>query len=901
MKPQVRWAIVLIAGLVLLVLPSAIRLLQPQTRNAGTYVAPTNAPAVNAATPIPTHTPVALPSPAATLLASAAQPLRGAVIVDLAHYSQIDRNRFQPLAAALSQYGLDLRFWLPTTATADIKDVAKFPDLSADLAKQLDGASALVVVSPYFLYTPNEIAVVKKFVSDGGQLLVISDPDIESDAARDTNQLASAFNIVFNEDYLYDTVENDENYTYFFQGDFYDRAQELAGSKIAFYGGRSISGAIVPQVRSNLTTLSSQRIGLTGFNTVVIGGLSADASFGRVLGMSDFDVLTDPFVARHDNRKLLDFVARFLAAAKRSNTIVDFPAFLSPDVGLAIDSAAPLGATALTRAAALQQMIENSGRTLELTAGATWRDVEQSAGQDLIYVTDYRTAAKETPLLADLGITLTEEIITPTVAAAPATVAPAASAATATAVATAAGSPSSTPITATVPAPVPSLTPEAPASATPQPVIPPKTPAATLTELPVTPSLTATPEAPAPITTTLNALVTLLQSQGVTATGEPAAGSTAMPVTSALTATTQVTTSAAVTGSTSAPGVTPAGTPTPAPTPQITLYLERKDGTRLIAAETQLFVRRTDPSGRNVLAVLGADEQSIGAAVTRLLNRDFAGCLSQGEVLLCPYAAGSAPSAAGGSSANAAPTPASTAAATPAGAPAGAPTGVPTPKPSASPAPTKAAHAILIVDDNAQAAEGEKSEAAIYLTVLTAAGYDVNLWVTSAQGMPKTEDLAGYGWVVWSDATYATSGIDGDALRVVSGYINEGGHLTISSRMPFFGVGAGAPAPIKDLVVTEDLPMLVANLPKTIALATETPPLNPLQDTENPDANARTAMQRGPGSGAAGVPVLMLLSDQNAAEPKGALLMLFAMSMGWLPNDASTQLIQNMAQVMLAG
>ena len=49
---------------------------------------------------------------------------------------------------------------------------------------------------------------------------MISDPDVESDSASDTNQLGATFNVVFNEDYLYDTIANDENFTYFFQGDY---------------------------------------------------------------------------------------------------------------------------------------------------------------------------------------------------------------------------------------------------------------------------------------------------------------------------------------------------------------------------------------------------------------------------------------------------------------------------------------------------------------------------------------------------------------------------------------------------------------------------------------------------------------------------------------------------------
>jgi hypothetical protein len=46
--------------------------------------------------------------------------------------------------------------------------------------------------------------------------------------------------------------------------------------------------------------------------------------------------------------------------------------------------------------------------------------------------------------------------------------------------------------------------------------------------------------------------------------------------------------------------------------------------------------------------------------------------------------------------------------------------------------------------------------------------------------------------------------------------------------------------------------------------------------------------------------VLVIYSDENFAEPQGALLMLFGMSVAWLPSDVGQQLILNMADVMLA-
>ena len=823
-------------GLVLVAAPVLYRI-YGLGYNQRSYQSPVFTTAAIAATPIPTPTPMVMPTGAP---APENELKRGPVVVDLAHFSLIERDKFQPLAAALASYGVDLRFWLPTVDPTDIERFTDFPDQSEELTKQLTDASALVVVSPFFLYSDQEIAVVERFVGDGGRLLLISDPDIESDAARDTNQLASVFNIVFNEDYLYDTVDNDENYTYFFQGQFLDRASDLADSRIAFYGGRSISGATVAQVRSARTALSSLRSGLTDFTTVALGGQVANNSLGRVLAMSDFEVLTDPFVARHDNRKMLGFVAEFLAGALRENTLVDFPAFLGKEVALLTDSSQPMGATGVSKAAELQRFLEASGRTLGLASNDWLSDTAAAPQTDLIYVAGYRAADSNTSLLSDLGIELVEEVVTPTVTV---------------------EAPSVPPPLPEPPETVPEVTP---------------TPALGMPHLPETPVITGTvaPELPLPKQQAVTVTATTTSPVGSDATVTPTPAPT-VGAADAVTATTAVTTAV------------PIASPTPEVTPEIVLYLQRNDGIRLVADETQLFIQQTSHDDQQILAVLGDSEQAITTALTRLLNRDLAGCLIEGELTICPVIAGEeaapAPSAASDAEESTAP---------------------PLPSKEAPPAPKgdgSAAGSILLVDDNLDAKEGEKSEAAIYLTVLTAAGYQVDLWLTGDQGVPDSAKLGEYGWVIWSDAGYDASGIEGESLRAISEYINQGGHVTVSSRMPFFGVSSLPPSPIKDVIIADGVPELVEGLPEDpIVLADGLPAVVPLESDPEPSAGARAAMLRGPASEAADAPVLAVYSDENFDEPKGALLMLSGMSIGWLPSEVSEQLIQNMATVMLA-
>jgi len=428
--------IIILLGILLIALPFVVRIALVEWRTSP--YRPTEAGRADlAATPEPT--PTAVPAPQEPV-AIASYLRRGPVVVDLAHFNMVSPSQFQALSAQLAARGIALRFWINPTpaASVDRTNLAGLPDQSGDLTTQLQDASALVVVSPLFLWKEAEIAVVERFVADGGRLLLISDPDmpeVPDRFLRDLNRLAERFGVVFNDDYLYDLMRNDRNFTHVYQEQFLDRAARLRGKTIVFYGVRSLSGPIISQVRTGETAQSSLRSGLSGFTTVAIAGLMANRSAGRVLAMGDFDVLTEPYVSRHDNRLMLEFVADFLAAAQRDQTLADFPAYLGARVGLTFSSDLPLDAPFLTQVSQLQQLLQTSGRTLEflsprnvvLTATITFSAAATpafaSAGaaplalpplNDLIYVASYEAAERETTLLGDAGVRLAEITPTPT-------------------------------------------------------------------------------------------------------------------------------------------------------------------------------------------------------------------------------------------------------------------------------------------------------------------------------------------------------------------------------------------------------------------------------------------------------------------------------------------------------
>jgi hypothetical protein len=360
------------------------------------------------------------------------------VWVDLAHFPGLDPSQFDALAAALAARGVGLRSWVSQVDLSTVESFEDFPDQSEELAPLLPDAGGLVVVSPFFLWTPAEIALVEKFVADGGRLLLISDPDVLGDAIWNINSLGEPFGVVFNDDYLYDLSRNDGNYTHFFQGEFLDQAAKLGGSTVAFYGARSISGPVISQVRSADTTLSSLRSGLTRFTTLAIGGRETNGTAGNVLAMGDFDVLTEPYVARHDNRVMLEFVADFLTGGQRKETLPDFPNYLGKQVALVFGGDESVDAELLLQGGLVQQRLVETGRVLTLSSvtpltpttrvtatialtgtisSATRPSVavngEGVEPRDVIYLGTFQSADAETALLVGAGIHLVQEEETP--------------------------------------------------------------------------------------------------------------------------------------------------------------------------------------------------------------------------------------------------------------------------------------------------------------------------------------------------------------------------------------------------------------------------------------------------------------------------------------------------------
>ena len=839
-----RGLLILLVGAALIGVSYLARLQFSATRPTHYQPPPTGLPSL-AATPEPTVT----ARPLSVEVAAQQPALKpGAIVVDLAHLNQVSPLQFQPLAARLATRGLSLYFWMTDAKTSDLVNLTDLPDQSAQLAALLQDASGLIVVSPTFLWKPSEVAVVEKFVADGGRLLLISDPDLPETPdylLHDLNTLARPFGVVFNDDYLYDTTHNDRNYTHVFQTEFLDRAAEpLKGKTVVFYGARSLSGPAVSLVRSGDGTISSLRSGFTHLTTVALAGQVHNGTVGKVLAMGDFDVLTEPYVGRYDNASMLAFVADFLSDAQRTLTVTDFPGYLGKQVVLVFGDDTPVDAGLLVKSGALQRVLENTGREMTLGSAAnsptltgspgltltavlnitpqltstgtlTESDVGASAPAatsrvDTIYLASYQTAADKTDLLSQAGLQLVRPVVT-----------------------------------ATIPPAINTNQEAAEMSLWEWEVVPPTS----------TPLLTpqATPTGQALPTGTITYSTSLPNTSASTPTPEPVTPTAPATPTLAL---------------------------TPSGTSSVTLVLGAGLGPRLVAADAVLVLRRHQPDGSWLVAVLGSDARAVGGAVDRLLAHTFDDCTSGPDMALCPnLAAEAAPGT---------PTP------TP-----GAKGEAATPTPSPEEGAPSEETSILLIDDNKQAGADEASEAGLYLRTLTDLGFVPDQWATIERDKPNLNDLVGYRWVIWSGGLYQGSSLDDAMMDILSQYVRQGGRLTVSGRHVPPAFSTKEPSVIADVIKTDRIPELVAGLPdEPVQLASDLPPVRPL---EVAPAQARmVVLRRGPNSQDADAPLMLAAAQVNASSEKSSRLVLIGMALNWLPQDYALQLIRNMVGWMMA-
>ncbi len=335
-------------------------------------------------------------TPAAGTFVDEPQMGSGAVLLDIAHDNLFDVDEIGYLNGRLAARGFELR-----------------PYTGGDLAAALRSVTAYVVISPMSQFTRAEIQAVADFVSRGGRLLLIGEPtnftvtidedffgfsfSINNDDIP-LNSLATRFGIIFQGDYLYNTVENEGNFrNIVLNQDGFAPDPMLDGiEQLAFYATHSLQlGADSrPLITADDNTWSSatDRPG-----NLVVAATSQD---GRVLALGDYHFLRQPYYTVYDNGRFIAAIADFLTRLDDRRFILgDFPYFYQQPVSLVYVGQPDIGPGAFGEIISLQSAFRQVGQSLNLAAS-------HRKGYDALYLGLYNQAEELADILAENDITL---------------------------------------------------------------------------------------------------------------------------------------------------------------------------------------------------------------------------------------------------------------------------------------------------------------------------------------------------------------------------------------------------------------------------------------------------------------------------------------------------------------
>ena len=373
--------------LALLLAPTGVRYLQYHQLTGVARTAP------------PVYDPVTIqtvPTPVAGTFVDEPQLGSGAILLDMAHDNQFHMDEIRYLDGRLAARGFELR-----------------PHTGSNLAAALRSVTAYIVISPIREFSRAEAQAVSDFVDRGGRLLLIGDPtnftvSIEEDFFGfdfrinsddiPLNSLANRFNIIFQGDYLYNTVESEGNFRNIIlrSEGFSDHTLLNGVDQLAFYGAQSLQlGAdSQPLITADGNTWSSatDRAG-----DLVVAATSRE---GRVVALGDYHFLRQPYYTAYDNGRFIAALADFLTRMDDRRFILgDFPYFYQQPVSLVYVGQPDLGPGAFGEIIGLQSAFRQVGQSLNLAA-------THRKGYDALYLGLYNQADEIADLLAEYDISL---------------------------------------------------------------------------------------------------------------------------------------------------------------------------------------------------------------------------------------------------------------------------------------------------------------------------------------------------------------------------------------------------------------------------------------------------------------------------------------------------------------
>ena len=312
---------------------------------------------------------------------------QGVLVLDNVHRNHFDVDELNTLISRVADRGYTVSFVA--------KRGNEFPLFPTTRLERLDEllrrADSFGVILPRNAYDPEELELVRRFVSKGGKLLLIGDPARPSAI----NSVADAFGILFQEGYLYNVVENDLNFRNIFVRDFRPDQVTQGLSAITLHTGGAIKSRGTPLAFTDTNTRSSMVERVEPFAPLVKG---AD---GAVLAVHDLTFMMPPQNSTLDNDKLVSNIADFLTTSERRFDLGDFPHFFDSDVEILLGNAGIFDIGARLKAVLSGDQIASEVRGVE------------DLTQDTVFLGLYQDSLAVAQYLSIAGVRVEESLRTP--------------------------------------------------------------------------------------------------------------------------------------------------------------------------------------------------------------------------------------------------------------------------------------------------------------------------------------------------------------------------------------------------------------------------------------------------------------------------------------------------------
>ena len=245
----------------------------------------------------------------------------GLVLLDTLHSNGFSSREILTLRTRVVAQGYDLELLGNFSRSSEADRLDQYTE-------RLREADSLIVITPLVAYSAGEVDAIENFVRKGGKLVMVSDP-----GRRDQmNTLAQRFGVQFRPDYLYNQVENDQNFQNIFVRDFHPDELTAGLDTVVLFTAGSItsSGPGLAVVDARTESAVAENNG-----DLYVMARAADRN---VLAISDFTFMIPPYDSTADNDRLLSNIIDFATTSDRVFDLADFPHFYQtgPDDGVQI-------------------------------------------------------------------------------------------------------------------------------------------------------------------------------------------------------------------------------------------------------------------------------------------------------------------------------------------------------------------------------------------------------------------------------------------------------------------------------------------------------------------------------------------------------------------------------------